>query len=143
MSVTNSTEIECPECKSRQKVEYWDSINVTTNPELRDKLFQAKLNRFVCSECQYEAFLNVPLLYNDMEKRFCAHFFPRDILDQQEFYEHFTVEGRHPEENFPKEALDAVPYLLSPHLVFSMDELLCYVIFRERLWEKKQGQGEE
>jgi hypothetical protein len=47
----------------------WNSINVTLDPSLRDRLIDGSLSRFVCGRCGAEAEVNHDLLYHDMERR--------------------------------------------------------------------------
>jgi predicted nucleic-acid-binding Zn-ribbon protein len=93
MSKMSEREISCPKCGNTQARVVWDSINVTLNPELRDKLFDADVNMFSCQKCGQRAFVNLPLLYHDMNRRFCVQYYPQKLLDNKDFFEQFTKEG--------------------------------------------------
>jgi len=44
MTKITTDEVECQACGSKQNVEIFESINVTNQPELKEKLFQGQLN---------------------------------------------------------------------------------------------------
>ena len=44
-------EIACPLCGQEQSVELWDSINVDSEPELREALLLNRVNRVECAGC--------------------------------------------------------------------------------------------
>ncbi len=41
-------ELECPKCGTRQNVFLYDSINVSIDPNLKEKLFKGEINVFQC-----------------------------------------------------------------------------------------------
>lgn len=69
----------------------WSSVNVTIDPELKEQLFNAEINRFACKRCGHEAFMPVSLLYHDMEGKFCIQFYPAEQLYEEDFYDNFTI----------------------------------------------------
>ena len=93
MSRATSHEIECPECGHKQETHVWHSVNVSLDPELKEQLFNGKINLFACSECEQKSLINVPLLYHDMHNQFCIQYFPFDALEDSNFLEQFSAEG--------------------------------------------------
>jgi hypothetical protein len=130
MSMEASETVSCPECNEEQEVTIWRSINVTLDPELREKLFNAEINHFICKECGHGAFIEVPLLYNDMDRGFCIQYYPPEAIDDPDFIA--TFESSYPAQikNMPG---DMNTYLSEPHLVFEMRDLLYCVLFHEKL----------
>ncbi len=94
MTRLTSISVACPECKNEQKVTVWDSINITLDPTLREKLFQGEINRFKCLACGREAILDIPLLYHDMNRHFCVQYYPPQSLEDPEFIQMF--ESKYP-----------------------------------------------
>ena len=70
MTSSETTEMSCPRCGHLQTVEFYRSVNVTINPELRGELFGHGLNIACCERCGSTGFLPVPMFYHDMALRF-------------------------------------------------------------------------
>lgn len=133
MTMLTVREIECPECHLKQEVEIWESVNVSLDPNLKRKLFEGHINFLKCQKCAHEFPIDVPLLYHDMEKQFLVQYIPLDWIDDDSFLSQFTKQGE------PSHGLKIPKKLVhgkSIHMVFSMDELIRYVLFRGRLYEK-------
>jgi hypothetical protein len=138
MSQKHSIEVECPGCKATVNVTVWSSLNATLEPEAKSDLFQGKINHFQCPHCNHTAFLQASFLYHDMEHKFCVHYFPFESLEEEGFFENFLPNGKL---NFslPDDKLPRTGYMKDTHIVFSMIELIQYVIFRDKLREAKRS----
>ena len=68
MSHSNPIAITCPACQHRQAFITWHSINVTFDPELKEKLLDRSLVTFHCEKCGHTASVNQGLLYHDMDR---------------------------------------------------------------------------
>ncbi|MCC5815800.1 MAG: CpXC domain-containing protein [Leptospira sp.] len=78
-------EITCPQCSHKQDTILWNSINVTVDPILEEKFFNQEINYFNCEKCKYSAFINMDLLYHNMEKSFMVQYLHdarKEYLDQ-------------------------------------------------------------
>jgi transcription elongation factor Elf1 len=73
MTLKRNETVKCPKCGHEENVELWDTLNVSLDPRDKELLFQGKINLFVCSECDHHAFINIPLLYHDMRRRFSCN----------------------------------------------------------------------
>jgi len=133
MTKERMEEIDCPKCGRKQAETVWDTINVTLNPELKEKLFQGEINRFRCKGCGNEAFVSLPLLYHDMDKKYCVQYYPVDWLEYDQILDNFTREG---DLNIPLPVTKTLEYMEKIHVVFEMEELVRYIIFRDKLSEK-------
>ena len=147
MSIKREEEIACPKCGKAQNVVIWEAIDADPDPEARTALFEARVNRFDCPACDFDALVPLPLLYHDRKRQFVVQFFPFGWLDEPEFVSRFTADGRdrHVAEMFER-ALKAkkIPpgaEPAEPHVVFDMQELVRYVLFRERVFDARDGQG--
>lgn len=140
MSISRDEDISCPSCGKNQKVTVWLTINVTADTSLRECLFNGEINLFQCSNCEFKGFLPVPLLYHDMQRNFCVQYFPYESINGKDFLEQFTKDGQIIEPKFahpiPQIQRQRSGYLLKPHIVFDLNEMIRYVHFREKLHER-------
>jgi len=145
MSINREEEIACPRCGQAQTVTLWESIDADPDPQARLALFEARVNRFDCPACDFDALVPVPLLYHDRRRQFVAQFFPFGMLDEPEFVRRFTSDGRDRQvaEAFERAvAARKIPpgaEPSEPHVVFDMAELVRYVLFRERVFDACAG----
>ncbi len=145
MSLKNLVAVDCPDCGQQQDVLVWDSLNVQVSPEAKSDFFAGKINQFECSFCHSQARLAVPFLYHDMALRFCVQYYPVDALDES-LLGSLKPDGSSSADPFgplsaASETVEAMQYVLHPHIVFSMQETLNYVVFREKLAAFYQGKA--
>ncbi len=88
MSMSEQTTVECPKCTSEQSITHWQTVNVTDDPDLKQKILDRTLVTFTCEKCGYVAEVYHPLLYHDMEQRlmvFLGEEFPDDPASEAMF----------------------------------------------------------
>jgi hypothetical protein len=78
MSMPRQIEIKCGGCGAVQRFTTWQSLNVSLNPEEKEKLLKTTLNRFTCEKCQWAAQIEYSILYHDMRKNLMIWCIPRD-----------------------------------------------------------------
>lgn len=135
MTRQRCVELGCPKCGGKQNATVYDSINVSLDPSLKEKLFHGEVNRFRCKECRENVFVSILLLYHDMEKNLLVQFYPFHALEHKEFLEQFSKEGE-----WSSVIIGKIPRRLREpykrvHIVSDMEELIRYVTFREKLHE--------
>jgi len=69
MSLSDEITFTCPACQHQQAFTTWQSINITLDPELKEKLLDRSLVTFRCEKCGHTAGVNQGLLYHDMNRR--------------------------------------------------------------------------
>ena len=74
MSKVHKEKIICPKCQAEAEFEFWDSINVNLDPELREKIFDDSLFIFTCPKCGNKTCVPYSTLYHDMERNFMLFF---------------------------------------------------------------------
>lgn len=74
MSLPKSDQLTCVKCGTAFPITYWASVNVTLNPELRDEVLNGKIRTQECPSCGQSFFLNLDLLYHDMQNKFMISF---------------------------------------------------------------------
>lgn len=141
MSSHTMLSAECPSCRATRDIVVWQSIDVTSNPALKEQLFTGAINYFSCPTCNFEGFITAPLAYRDREKQICAHYVPVEYLEDEAYLKQsFTPEGKVRPGEHPETA--GQPCQPDTHIVFSMPELIRYVLFRDRLGQVYEGAGQ-
>ena len=131
-----SVQMECPRCHHTQEVEYWRSLNVTVDPDRKEKLLSGEINVFLCEQCSYRSFLAAHFLYTDMEKKFSVLLVNWQLVKDEEYLRNtFTADARikTPEGEVPVFQSLQLDYFKSPHIVFRMGDLISYILFRDKL----------
>lgn len=138
MSKMTPYELQCPHCGNTQETIVWQSLNVTLDPELKQKLLAAEINLFKCKKCHKKTFINAPLLYHDMRQRFFVQYYPPEVLEDNELLGQYSPDGSLSLTNIPAAVTESDAYLTRPHIVFDIDEMIRYVAFRDRLVDLKR-----
>lgn len=130
MSEKSTFDIGCPKCGQKAKTEMWFSLNAQLNPEAKKKLLEGQINLFHCDNCGFETVVHSILIYHDMRNRFVVYYIPFRIVE-----EHFDMFTEDAEINLhlPEDIMNGAEYFKKIHYVFSIDELVRYVIFRDKL----------
>lgn len=89
MSTRKTYPIRCPQCGHNQNVELYDSINVAQQPELKQALFENRLNRVVCEACDANFRIDKPLLYHDADRNILIHWMPDAGVTRDEILDEF------------------------------------------------------
>ena len=130
-------EIKCP-CGVKSKTEIWKTLNASINPKAKEKLLEGKLNQFLCKGCGTDIFIGGDLLYHDMKIGYLVQYFDSVRVDDKRFLDMFSEKAKL--KVLPPILLeDAAEYFDDVHVVFSMGELVEYVIFRDKLAEHRAG----
>ena len=119
MPQKNIYNIRCPKCEAHQDVELYDSINVGTEPGLRDLLMTNQINNVVCDACDFSFRVDKHLLYNDPENRFMVNLIPAGPEDMDAAQQQFSTWLHDLTKTLPAEI--EAPAM---HLVFSRVELV-------------------
>lgn len=74
MSQLCKDSITCPRCHKEGEFEYWSSINVDLDPELKERIFNEEIFIWTCPECGAQVFIPFGTLYHDMKNNFMIFF---------------------------------------------------------------------
>ena len=92
---------------------------------------------YKCEECGKKALINLVFVYHDMEKRFCVQCCPFERVKRKDkqLAEMYAIDVKLKYlDNFqPPEMME---YLLDPHIVLSLEEMVRYVQFRDLLYKQ-------
>lgn len=134
MSRLHLVKLTCPHCQAENEAAVWDSINAQLDPQAKEQLLEGKINILTCSRCGVSSPIDAPLLYHDMEKEFGVEYYPFKSINDDNFLAGFNADGSlKPDDKLPIDVKQH--YLFQPHYVFSMDELVRYILFRDKLAE--------
>ena len=131
MSEKSTYRIACPKCGHEQSVELYESINVKTDPALREALLKNQVNSVTCGGCQFVFRVDKQLAYSDPDRRFIVFWYPTDEAAYDRDEERFL--------NAVTEITRALPEDVrapSVHLVFNRTEMI------ERIFLKEAGLDE-
>jgi len=135
MSRSRPIALVCPSCGMQFQAELWDSVNITVDPDLRGLLLRRELNVVHCVTCAAHVVLPAPLLYHDGTLRFAVQYLPAEALADPRQRFRFTPDGMVDCPPSITQQYAGFAYLLAPHVVFSIDEMIRYIEFREALAE--------
>jgi len=76
MSLRESHNIKCQECKNEFCIDEWNSINVIELPELREQTIKGEIFKFTCPNCNKEQVIIYDCLYFDKEQKFMVQLLP-------------------------------------------------------------------
>lgn len=74
MSLESEIKENCPHCSVEQTLIFFNSVNVTLQPNLKIKVLNGKLNSQQCSNCKNEINIMSGFLYHDMENQLMINF---------------------------------------------------------------------
>ena len=80
MTEISTTEIACPECDLEQLFSVYNSVNVSLNPDYKEKLINGELTILTCDACGYQVEMVYPMLYHDMENKLMIYFFGKQQI---------------------------------------------------------------
>lgn len=132
MSAQKTYNIRCPKCGHEQKVELYDSINVTQQPDLKTALFENRLNRILCQSCEASFRIDKPLLYHDPGRNILIHWMPDTAVSREEILDEF--------DKSMEELRAALPEDIEPprvRLVFTRAELVELIFIIEAGMEER------
>lgn len=81
MSSITSQSITCPKCKFEGEFNMYNSVNVTLDPKLREKVLSGEIFDWTCPKCGEKYSIRHDLLYHDMDKEFQIYYSPNNCVE--------------------------------------------------------------
>lgn len=99
MSKMRTIKLTCPECGEEFEFDIYDSVNVSLDPNLREKVIDGSLFAAICPKCNHLEVLVHPFLYHDMERKFMIQLDSyANLLDfKEEFVNHNKINELFPD----------------------------------------------
>lgn len=83
MSIPRGYPITCNNCVNQQNFTIWHSINVDSNPELREMVKNRTLFNFKCKKCGVDFNIEYKTLYHDSSNGFMIQYFPDNTTEEE------------------------------------------------------------
>jgi predicted RNA-binding Zn-ribbon protein involved in translation (DUF1610 family) len=78
MSKISVKTFTCPSCGCNGEFKMYDSVNVSLDPKLRDKVLSGEIFDWTCPKCGEVVSLRHNLLYHDMKREFQIYYSPTE-----------------------------------------------------------------
>ena len=132
MSIKRLESMSCPACGHAQRMLVWSTVNAM-DPDAALMVREQRVNRFCCAQCGAEAFVDEPILYHDMEQRYCIQYVSKAAMGSEAYYATLTKRGTVIMDALSQRIVDkrGESYFNHPHFVFSIREMAAYIVFRE------------
>ena len=75
--------VTCNQCNEVMEYDVFDSVNVTLNPILKDKVINDELFVLTCPKCGKMFYLSYPFTYNDMDVLYMIRYINNENVDKQ------------------------------------------------------------
>ena len=74
--------VTCNQCNEVMEYDVFDSVNVTLNPILKDKVINDELFVLTCPKCGKMFYLSYPFIYNDMDVHYMIRYTNNENVDK-------------------------------------------------------------
>ena len=78
MSSISTKPFTCPKCGHKGEFKMYNSVNVTLNPKLKDRVLNGDIFDWTCPKCGESLSVRYNLLYHDMENKFQIYYSPTE-----------------------------------------------------------------
>lgn len=85
MSKVHTIKLECKSCSHEMDFTVWDSVNVSLDPDMKEKVLNGEIFNIKCPNCGKSHFIDYPTLYHDMDKQ-CMIYYLRDNESIKQIY---------------------------------------------------------
>ena len=126
MTARQTARLVCSRCQHQFSTELWGSINVTLDPQLKERLLAGEINVVQCPSCQTSSYVAIPFIYHDMEKRLFIYAMPEKLFKKDEVVRQAIKENSQQTWREFAEGLSEkeAEYLRTPRVVYGLRALL-------------------
>lgn len=126
---------QCPNCQQPLVADVTQVLDVSENPQLKQKLLSGTLNVTQCPHCGFQGQLPIPIVYHDPEKELLLTYNPPDPnLSMEERERKIAPLLQEVTENLPPEQRKA--YLFQPQTMMTMESLIKNVLKEDGVTEE-------
>lgn len=121
------TPVTCPNCRQPFNALLEQVIDVTRDPESKQRLLNGRVNQIVCPHCGFNGAASTPILYHDHSKELLIAFVPMELgmgqMEQEKLIGDLTNSVMN---SLPAE--ERKGYLLQPKIALTMQGLIDQVL---------------
>ena len=81
MTKISNKPLTCPSCGYHGEYKMYDSVNVTLEPKLREKVLSGTIFDWVCPHCGESISIRYNMLYHDMDRGFQVYYSPNQCIE--------------------------------------------------------------
>jgi hypothetical protein len=70
-----------------------------------------------------------------MKRKYCVQYYPVQAIEDAEFFKRFTKDGKLNIDGLSKAMGEIGHYMVEPHIVFDLNEMIQYIKFRDKLYD--------
>ncbi len=78
MSRPQTIPVTCPKCQRDFQLKKWDSINVSINPEIKERILKHDFFHEACAHCGHSFQIIYPCLYHDTQQKLLIYLLPNE-----------------------------------------------------------------
>ena len=131
-TLMSETVLSCPKCEEALQINVYTVLSTDDQTYAFEWINAGKINTLQCGVCGFKGFVPVPFMFADRPHQLYCVYFPYSKLEDPFFYQLFDKDGYLRD----MELFQGIQLDCSPHVVFSMQELMLYVHFRKRLLQE-------
>ena len=129
MSSYQKQNVKCS-CGKDFEWDLWDSVNVTTDPDLKEMLLNGQMNVVVCPYCGLLFYYEKFLLYHDEKKRYLFYIYNHDCKEDREI---LREKAKDEYETIRQKSKNTVFVDYKIEIFYGLDELVEFVKNEEGL----------
>ncbi len=141
MSFTQLEELKCPSCGEFFVAELWGTVNVMTDPDLKEALLGGVLNVQSCPKCGHIFYAERFILYHDPSTELMAFVYPQsfspgldEVSRREEWYNRMMKDFTDAQSDINND--EKIPY--KPELFFGLDSLCRLIRAEEELKDEEE-----
>ena len=93
MSNSETIKYTCPYCGKEFDVEIYNTVNVSQDPDLKERCMSGDIFRHSCPHCHSDFMIQNPLLYEDTEHRFIIWVSAKELGNLSSFAKPLIAKG--------------------------------------------------
>jgi len=121
--VSNTTQIQCPNCKSPIQAQIQQLIDVGQDPSAKARLLSGSINHIQCGVCGFDGAVGTPLVYHDPQHELLLTYVPLEASMPKDEQERIIGQLiKHVSDRLPPE--ERKGYLFQPQTILTLQGLI-------------------
>jgi len=121
--VSNTTQIQCPNCKSPIQAQIQQLIDVGQDPSAKARLLSGSINHIQCGVCGFDGAVGTPIVYHDPQHELLLTYVPLEASMPKDEQERIIGQLiKHVSDRLPPE--ERKGYLFQPQTILTLQGLI-------------------